>query len=101
MIHEETGIGATIEEAKEDALLRLSVPEDIIPQFETLQFPKKGFLGLKKEPAKVRVWYETEDPKPAEAPRKRENAQPKKEQQLWSKRRGGTVQQPAIHPVLV
>ena len=81
MIHEQTGTGATIEEAKEAALAQLAAPDDIIPMIETLQLPKKGFLGLKKEPAIVRAWYETEDPKPAEAPKKREGGQPKKDQQ--------------------
>ena len=57
--------------------LLLGLPREEV-QFEIIDLPRKsGFLGLKKLPAKVRVWVELPDEKPArrreEKPR-RENA---------------------------
>ena len=65
---EKIGIGSTIEEAFENAKAELNAPETAELQKDVLQFPKKKLFGLKTEPAKVLVWYEKEEPKPAKAP---------------------------------
>lgn len=65
MIKEAIGTGATIEEAKEQAvaILGAGVEDDI--EIEVLATPKKKTLGLfGGSPAKVRVFMEVPDPKP-------------------------------------
>lgn len=67
-----TATGATVEEAIENACKELGVsPEDVTP--EVLRFPKKGFLGLGKTSAEVRVTVlgEEEPKKAAKAPAKK------------------------------
>ena len=66
MIKEAIGTGATIEEAKEQAvaILGASVEDNI--EIEVLAMPKRKTLGLfGGSPAKVRVSMEVPDPKPA------------------------------------
>ena len=70
MIIEQTGTGASYEEAVEDAKLRLAAPVEAELHFDTVQEAKKGFLGIGNKPAMVRVWYEAPDPKPAVRPAK-------------------------------
>ena len=86
MIKEIIATGADANAAIESGALLLGLPRDEV-QFEIIDLPRKGgFLGLKKLPAKVRVWAELPDEKPArseklrrqEAPR-RENKPPKAE----------------------
>ena len=86
MIKEIVATGADANAAIESGALLLGLPRDEV-QFEIIALPRKGgFLGLKKLPAKVRVWVELPDEKPArsekprrqEAPR-RENKPPKAE----------------------
>ncbi len=81
MLKEAIGTGATVDEAKENALAALNVDStkyDV--DFEILEFPKKKTLGLfGGSPAKVRVFFEMPDPKPKkkEAPaRKQEKTAP-------------------------
>ena len=84
MIIEKIGTGATTEEAYENAKLLLAAPEEAEIKFEILQEAKKRLFGLKTEPAKVKVWYEKEDPKPAPVKREQPKAAapaPKKEAQ--------------------
>ena len=50
--------GETIDAAVESALLQLGMTRDDV-SVEVLQQPKSGFLGFGKEPAIVRVSYET------------------------------------------
>jgi len=69
MIIEQIGTGASTAEAFENAKALLGAPEDAEIHNEILQEAKKKLFGLKTEPAKVRVWYEKEDPKPAPAPK--------------------------------
>ncbi len=74
-----TATGATVEEAIENACKELGVSvEDVTP--EILRFPKKGFLGLGKVAAEVRVTVagEEELKKPARkpAPRKQQPERP-------------------------
>lgn len=64
MIFEKIGEGETYEIAVENAKRLLNAPEDAILHFETLQEAKKRLFGIKKDPAKVKVWYEVKD-KPA------------------------------------
>ena len=77
MIKEIIATGADANAAIENGALLLGLPREEV-QFEIIDLPRKGgFLGLKKLPAKVRVWVELPDEKPAhrreEKPR-RENA---------------------------
>lgn len=68
MIFEKIGEGETYELAVEDAKRQLNAPEDAQLHFETVQEAKKRLFGIKKDPAKVKVWYEVKDkpaPKPA------------------------------------
>ena len=75
MIFEKIGEGETYEIAVENAKKLLNAPEDAELHFETIQEAKKRLFGIKKDPAKVKVWYEIKD-KPA-APAKT-NASPVK-----------------------
>ena len=86
MIKEIIATGVDANAAIESGALLLGLPREEV-QFEIIDLPRKGgFLGLKKLPAKVRVWAELPDEKPArsekprwqEAPRK-ENKPPKAE----------------------
>lgn len=64
MIIEKIGVGASIQEAYEDAKAQLNAPEDACLQQEIIQDAKKRGLFRKAEPAKVKVWYEIADPTP-------------------------------------
>lgn len=63
-------IGKTPVEAIEEACRQLGVTIDDV-EYEILSLPKKGFLGLKNIPAKVRVWLKNP---PVEAPAPGQNA---------------------------
>ncbi len=76
MIFEKIGEGETYEAAVEQAKRLLNAPDDVELHFETVQEAKKRLFGIKKDPAKVKVWYEIAD-KPA-APAKEVNAAPAK-----------------------
>lgn len=68
MIKEAIATGATVDEAKENAIQQLGADWKDDLQFEILDFPKKKVLGiLGGAPAKVRVYVELPDPKPAKA----------------------------------
>lgn len=62
MIIEKIGVGASIQEAYEDAKAQLNAPEEACLQQEIIQDAKKRGLFRKAEPAKVKVWYEIADP---------------------------------------
>lgn len=69
MKKEVTATGIDVNEAIDSGALMLGcLREDV--EFEIVDLPRKGgFLGLKKMPAKVKVWIEVPDePKPAEKP---------------------------------
>jgi len=55
--------GKTVEEARERALDQLGVAEDEA-EFETLEEPKVGFLGLRKGDARVRARVRPSQPRP-------------------------------------
>ena len=66
MIKEATATGATIDEAKEAAILLLSADDDADIQFEIIDLPQKKTFGLFGGcPAKVRAFYEDGRPDPA------------------------------------
>ena len=67
MIFEKIGEGETYEIAVENAKRLLNAPEDAELHFETVQEARKRLFGIKKDPAKVKVWYEVKD-KPAAKP---------------------------------
>lgn len=60
---EKIGTGSSISEAYENAKMLLAAPDDAELHQEIIQDVKKRFLGLKIEPAKVKVWYEIPDKK--------------------------------------
>ena len=65
MIKEIIATGVDANAAIESGALLLGLPREEV-QFEIIDLPRKGgFLGLKKLPAKVRVWVELPDEKPA------------------------------------
>lgn len=84
MIHEAIATGATVEEARMNAVAELKAPKDADVHTEILAMPTKKILGLfGGSPAKARAYYETPDaPKakaeaPKAAPKKAEKAAPK------------------------
>ena len=81
MIKEAIGYGETIEEAREDAVLKLNVSDDMDVQFDVIAFPKKKVLGLfggSKAEVKAFVELPEEKKKPKTAKPKKEAAkQPK------------------------
>ncbi len=79
MIKEIIATGADANAAIESGALLLGLPREEV-QFEIIDLPRKGgFLGLKKLPAKVRVWAEVPDEKPAKSEKPRRQEAPKKE----------------------
>lgn len=62
LIKEAIGVGATVEEAFENAKTALAAPEDVEIRQEVIELPKKKTLGLfGGSPAKVRAFYEYEE----------------------------------------
>ncbi len=59
--------GKTVDAAIEQACAELGLPRDEV-EFEIIDLPKKGFLGLKSYPAKVRVFSIKEEPIAPKAP---------------------------------
>ena len=79
MIKEIIATGVDANAAIESGALLLGLPRDEV-QFEIIDLPRKGgFLGLKKLPAKVRVWVELPDEKPARSEKPRRQEAPRKE----------------------
>ncbi len=79
MIKEIVATGADANAAIESGALLLGLPRDEV-QFEILDLPRKGgFLGLKKLPAKVRVWAELPDEKPVRSEKPRRQEAPRRE----------------------
>ena len=57
--------GKTVEDAIDSACAKLGLERESV-EWEIIDLPKKGFLGLKNLPARVRVWKETlEEERPA------------------------------------
>lgn len=85
MIKEIIATGVDANAAIESGALLLGLPREEV-QFEIIDLPRKGgFLGLKKLPAKVRVWVELPDEKPARSEKPRRQEAPKKEQKSENK----------------
>lgn len=71
MIREAIGTGLTIDEAREDAILKLGAAEDADVQFEVITFPKKKTLGLFGGcKAEVKAFIELPDEKPKKKDKK-------------------------------
>ena len=78
MIKEIIATGVDANAAIESGALLLGLPREEV-QFEIIDLPRKGgFLGLKKLPAKVRVWAELPDEKPARSEKPRRQEAPRK-----------------------
>lgn len=85
MIKEIIATGVDANAAIESGALLLGLPREEV-QFEIIDLPRKGgFLGLKKLPAKVRVWVELPDEKPTRSEKPRRQEAPKKEQKAENK----------------
>ncbi len=79
MIKEAMGFGDTIDEAREDAALKLGLAEDADVQFEVVTFPKKKTLGLfGGSKAEVRAFVELPDIKPKKEKKKAEKVKANK-----------------------
>lgn len=79
MIKEAIGFGDTIDEAREDAALKLGAAEDADVQFEVVTFPKKKTLGLfGGNKAEVRAFIELPDIKPKKEKKKAEKVKANK-----------------------
>lgn len=71
MIKEAIGYGSTVDEAKEDAILKLGAKEDDDIQIEIVAIPKKKIMGIfGGSPAEVRVYIELPDKKPEKRAKK-------------------------------
>ena len=82
MIQETIATGRDVNAAIDNGCKELGInrDEDIF-DFEIIAREKKGFLGLKTYPAKVRVFREVPDPKPPRAPREEKKSVPRPERQ--------------------
>ena len=93
MIKDAIGTGATIEEAKENALLLLDAKIDDDVQFEVISTAKKKTLGLfGGADAKVRAYIELPDPKPA---KKTQADKPKKAEKPAKEEKAEKAEKPA------
>jgi len=66
MIKEVIATGKNVEAAIDAGCEQLGIEREDI-EFEIIDMPRKGFLGLTSIPAKVRVFIELPDPAPAKA----------------------------------
>ena len=64
MMKEVIATGRTVDAAIDSGCAELGLERGDV-DFEIISMPKKGFLGLSQIPAKVRVFVEVPDPKPA------------------------------------
>ena len=79
MIKEANGFGATIDEAKENAIKNLGASDFDDIQFDVIAMPKKKVLGLfGGNEAEVRAYIEIPEPKENKKKAKKEKATPKK-----------------------
>jgi len=62
--------GRTVEEAIDNGCAELGITRGVDDyDHEIVDMPSKGFLGIGSKPAKVRIWVELPDEKPAHAPK--------------------------------
>ncbi len=79
MIKEANGFGATIDEAKENAIKNLGASDFDDIQFDVISMPKKKVLGLfGGSDAEVRAYIELPEPKEPKKKTKKEKTAPKK-----------------------
>ena len=79
LIQETVATGRDVNTAIDNGCRELGIDRDVdIFDFEIIDRERKGFLGLKTYPAKVRVFREVPDPKPAKAPREEREPRPGK-----------------------
>ena len=80
MLLETVATGKDVNAAIDEGCAQLGISREEA-EFEIISLPRKGFLGLKTYPAKVRVYKEIPDPKPAPAKPRRENPEGEKTEQ--------------------
>ena len=85
----------TVEEAIDLACQKLGVDRGDA-EFEILTLPKRGFLGLRNTPARVRV--SVEDPQPEEKPQPRREERPRREKPTQQPPRRERPERPAQQP---
>ena len=79
MIKEANGFGATIDEAKENAIKNLGASDFDDIQFDVISMPKKKVLGIfGGNDAEVRAYIEIPEPKENKKKAKKEKTAPKK-----------------------
>lgn len=94
MIKEEIGTGATVEEAKASALVKLGISEYDDFDVEVIQNPTKKILGLfGGSPAKVKVTVKLPDPKPEKKEKKSAKGDKKQEKRPEKKNEGKKPEQ--------
>ncbi len=99
MIKEATGKGATLEEARENAIAALNARDDDDIQFEVVSEPKKKVLGLfGGSDAVVRVYVELPDPKPKKKPQNNKKNADRKPNAEKVEKTEKTVKEPAQKP---
>lgn len=101
MIKEAIGVGETLEEATERAKAELNASYEDEVQFEVLTYPKKKTLGLfGGSPAKVRVFIEVPDPKPAKGkkPDRKKERPAKKEKAPRAENAAPAKEEAAVEP---
>ena len=72
--------GKTVDEALAAALAELGIDRDSMAyEYEILELPKSGFLGIGASPAVIRVSYELPDPEPEAVPEPEKPVRPARE----------------------
>ena len=72
--------GKTVEDALTAALAELGFDRDSLAyEYEILELPKSGFLGIGASPAVIRVSYELPDPEPEAVPEPEKPVRPARE----------------------
>ena len=97
MIKEAIGFGNTVEEAKEDAILKLGARNDEDIQIEIISLPKKKVLGIfGGSQAEVKVFVERPDkPQKKSKPAKKDNEGKKENKKTEEKKAPKAEKKPA------
>lgn len=99
MIKEANGFGATIDEAKENAIKNLGASDFDDIQFDVISMPKKKVLGIfGGNDAEVRAYIEIPEPKENKKKAKKEKTAPKKAENKKSEKPGKTEKAEAKKP---
>ena len=88
--------GKTVDEALSAALAELGLDRDSMAyEYEILELPKSGFLGIGASPAVIRVSYEAPDPEPEAAPEPVKPLRPEPEEKPVKTEKPAKAEKPA------